>query len=161
MLGDGKAADASRVANQLLKRDPNDVFALILAAESAIAQSNFAKGIKYARMAYFQSDRPNDKFGAARLAALANSQMGRDTFALLWLRRARQFSPDAPTAEQVADDYRFLRDRNPWSTSLRFGATPSTNINNGSANETVTLFDIPGFDLSGDGTVWFADIRGH
>jgi hypothetical protein len=151
-LRDNNASRAARVATALLQRNPNDVAALRLAAEAAISQNDFTSGLKFARSAYFNSENRNNKFATARLAALAASQMRRDTLAQLWLRRARQFSPNAATAKNVAEDYRFLRNRNPWSSSLRFGATPSSNINNGSANEKVSLFDFPGlFTLDGEG----------
>jgi hypothetical protein len=47
-------------------------------------------------------------------------------------------------------DFRFVRNANPWATELGFSISPSSNINNGSAKETVRLFDLPfDFQLSG------------
>lgn len=146
----GQAQDAVKVADSLLARDAEDVSALILRTEAAIAMRDYAAAVKFGRQAYRNASNSNRKFAAARLVALAHSQSKNDTLAQLWLRRARQFSPDAQTAQGIAKDYQFLRKRNPWSTQLRFGITPSTNINNGSANETTQLFGLP-FEFQLDG----------
>uniref|UniRef100_UPI00404792A9 hypothetical protein n=2 Tax=Yoonia sp. TaxID=2212373 RepID=UPI00404792A9 len=140
LLREGQAQDAANVADALLMRAPDDAFALILRAEAAIELGDFADAVTFARSAYTVTALKNQKFAAARLAALAQSQLQNDTRAQIWLRRARQFAPDTQTARAVADDYQFLRRRNPWSTQLRFGITPSSNINNGSANATSPLF---------------------
>lgn len=145
----GQPQDAARIADSLLARKADDVSALILRTEAAIALRDYAAAVQFGRTAYNNATN-NRKFAAARLVALAHAQSKNDTLAQLWLRRARQFAPDAQTAQGIAKDYQFLRKRNPWSTQLRFGITPSTNINNGSANTTTQLFGLP-FEFQLDG----------
>lgn len=140
MMQAGKPQDAANVADSLLLRAPNDPSALILRAEAAIALRHYADGVKFGRAAYRATDNKNQKFASARLVALAHSQSQNDTFAQIWLRRARQHAPNATAARSIANDYRFLRDRNPWSTQLRFGISPSSNVNNGSAKSSSSLF---------------------
>lgn len=139
LMRDNKADEAARVANALLQRDPNDPAALILRAEAAVALSDFLGATRYARTAYYSQASDVQKFAAARLVALAQSQLKHDSRAQLWLRRARQYAPNTQAAKNVADDHRYLRDRNPWSYSLQFGVTPSSNINGGSASDNVFL----------------------
>jgi len=147
----GRPQDAARVADGLLARDAEDVSALILRTEAAINMHDFAAAVRFGRYAYRKAKINNQKFAAARLVALAHSQSNNDTLAQLWLRRARQYAPDATAAASIAHDYQFLRARNPWSTQLRFGITPSTNINNGSANASTQLFGLPvEFQLDGE-----------
>lgn len=151
LVRDDRAQDAANVADSLLASRPNDASALILRTEAAIKLGNYANAAKFAGRAYRDANSNNQKFGAARLAALAHSQLEQDTRAQLWLRRAREFAPNRQTAVEVAKDYQFLRNRNPWSTNLRFGVTPSSNINNGSTRESVTLFGLPfEFELDGE-----------
>ena len=146
MMRAGRPQDAANVADALLARAPNDPSALILRAEAAINLRDYASAVEFARAAYRATENKNQKFAAARLVALAHSQSENDTLAQLWLRRARQYAPDATAARSIAEDYQFLRDRNPWSMQLRFGATPSSNINNGSAKSSSFLYGLP-FEL--------------
>lgn len=118
---------------------PDDPAALILRAEAAIALGDFSGAARFARAAYYTQTSGVQKYAAARLVALAQSQLAQDSRAQLWLRRARQYAPNAQTAQSVADNYRFLRDRNPWSSSLQFGVTPSSNINGGSSKDSVIM----------------------
>lgn len=152
LLRDNKVQDAANVADSLLATRPNDASALILRAEAAISLGDFEGGANYAAKAYRFATSNAQKFGAARLVALAHAQLKQDTRAQLWLRRARQFSPDQQAADGIAKDYAFLRDRNPWATSLRFGLQPSSNVNNGSAKSSSLLLGLPlEFSISGDG----------
>ncbi|MFT5631751.1 MAG: hypothetical protein ACI9HB_002935 [Gammaproteobacteria bacterium] len=135
LMRDGEPQGAANVADALLQRKSDDPAALILRAEAAIALGDFSGAARFARTAYYTQTSGVQKFAAARLVALAQSQLAQDSRAQLWLRRARQYAPNAQTAKSVADDYRFLRDRNPWSSSLRFGVTPSSNVNGGSSKD--------------------------
>lgn len=149
-LREGNPAAAANGADALLARNPSDINVLILRAEAAILQRDFATAVTMARRGFFASDSPGASFAAARLAALAHAEQGQFTRAQIWLRLARQYAPNEEAAASIATDYRFLRGQNPWSTSLRFGITPSSNINNGSASETTRLFGLP-FDFVLDG----------
>ncbi|MGB8621292.1 MAG: surface lipoprotein assembly modifier, partial [Paracoccaceae bacterium] len=88
------------------------------------------------------------RFRAARLVAAALQARGAYTRAEIWLRRALQNASD-PRLEAIATrDYEYVRRRNPWTTRLRFGLTPSSNINNGSKSDTMVIGGLP-FALSG------------
>ncbi|MFP7571938.1 hypothetical protein [Marivita sp. S2033] len=79
------------------------------------------------------------------------SSAGRRTSAQLWLRRAIQLAPNDALKDRAAQDLRYVRAQNPWSTSYTFSIAPSSNINNGSRNETSELFDLPfEFELGGE-----------
>jgi hypothetical protein len=147
----GEPQIAAQGADALLARNPADVNALILRAEAAILMRDFPTAVSNAQAGFFAADNAQTSFATARLAALAYAEQQKDTRSQIWLRLASQYAPDEQAARAIAEDYRFLRDRNPWSTSLRFGITPSSNINNGSASATSRLFGLPfEFDLSGD-----------
>lgn len=138
-----QAGDAPRVlavSDALLARNPNDVGALILRARAALMLGEQGIALEAARTAYGASDVGNAKFVAARLAALAHAELQQDTRAQIWLRRARQYAPNDAEATEVAQDYGFLRRRNPWTTQLRFGISPTNNVNNGSSAESFFLF---------------------
>jgi len=66
-----------------------------------------------------------------------------DSRAQLWLRFARQYAPNDAAATTVATDYRALAQRNPWSSSLRFGISPSSNVNNGTEADAIFLRGLP------------------
>ena len=89
-------------ADALLQRKSDDTAALILRAEAAIALGDFLGATRFARAAYYAQTRGVQKFAAARLVALAHSQLKKDSRAQVWLRRARQYAPNAQTARSVA-----------------------------------------------------------
>ncbi|WP_394154187.1 tetratricopeptide repeat protein [Loktanella salsilacus] len=139
LLNAGRAADSTQVLNALLDRDPNDAAALILGAQAALDQGLPAQATGLAGRGYRAAGDDTSRYVAARLAARAHAEQKQDTRAQFWLRRARQVAPSAQGAESVAQDYAFLRNRNPLSFNLSFGASPSNNINNGSRSDTATI----------------------
>ncbi|WP_159458478.1 tetratricopeptide repeat protein [Roseisalinus antarcticus] len=150
-LDAGDAVGASVLADALLQRDPEDVPALILRAEAAIAMGDFTSGQRAAQRAWAAAEVEPARFASARLAALALSQQGAYTRAQFWLRRARQHAPNEATSRSVAEDYQFVRRQNPLSFRLDFSVSPTDNINNGTTNDTIVLPGLPFvFALSGD-----------
>ena len=141
-LTEGNAVQAAQLADIILAVKPNDLDALILRSRAALAMGDLETAKALSKQAFRVSDNKAVKFGMARLAAIAHAEGGEDTRAQLWLRRARQFAPDEERAAQVGQEFRQLANRNPWSTSLQFGVTPSSNVNGGSQED--TLF-VPGF----------------
>ena len=139
LLNENRPSDAAQVLNALLKRDPRDPVALILGAQSALDQARPRQAASLARRGYQAAGDDTSRYVAARLAARAHAELGQDTRAQFWLRRARQVSPDAASAASVAQDFTFVRNRNPLSFNLNFGASPSNNINNGSRSDTATI----------------------
>lgn len=139
LLNAGRPADAAQALNALLERDPRDPAALILGTQAALDQGQPAMAIDLAQRGYQAANDDTSRYVAARLAARAHAELGQDTRAQFWLRRARQAAPDASGAQSVAQDYAFVRNRNPLSFTLKFGASPSNNINNGSRSDTATI----------------------
>ncbi len=159
----GDAATAAFASDALIFRNPNDAGLLLLRTQAAILAQDWSGAIEFGKRAYWASDGGLATFNAARLVARAHAELRNDTISQLWLRRARQYSPNEQSAREVAEDYQFLRNRNPLSFNLRFGLNPSGNINNGSASDTVRLFDLPfDFVLSEDGKAlsgWEASVN--
>ncbi|MBU2360400.1 MAG: DUF560 domain-containing protein [Alphaproteobacteria bacterium] len=151
LLRDNRPAAAGDVTAALLARDPADVTALVFGAQAALGTNDPARAIDLASRAYELADDPAPRYVAARLVARGHAEQNNDTRAQFWLRRASQYAPDAASDQSIAEDYAFLRDRNPLSLSLTFGISPTSNVNNGSVNDTSALFgfDVP-FDLSPD-----------
>lgn len=139
----GDVTQAANVANALLARDPNDVVALLLSAQIADLVGDSAAVARFSKRAYWNANNRGNSYVAARLAANAHAAQEQDTLAQLWLRRARQYAPNTAAANSIAKDYVFLRDRNPWSNSLTFGLTPTSNVNGGGYGVTITQFGLP------------------
>ncbi|KAA9009856.1 porin family protein [Histidinibacterium aquaticum] len=151
LLDAGRAAEAGLMAEALVERDPTDVPALILRAETAVASGDFETARLSALSAWEQAEVDAARYASARLVALAETERGRYTPAQFWLRRARQYAPTVEAEEQVAEDYDVVRRLNPFSFSLDFTIAPSDNINNGSSNDTIVLPGLPFvFLLSGE-----------
>ncbi len=149
-LAEGRNAEAADLADALLQRDPADLAALIVRARAAVAMRDFRTALDLSRRAYAAADTDAARFSAARLTALSHAELGQDTRAQFWLRRAGQYAPNDEAAQSVADDYRFVRQRNPLAISLTFGIAPSSNVNGGSASEILILPGLP-FEFVLDG----------
>jgi hypothetical protein len=145
-LQGGQPARALALAEALLVRAPDDPIALRIAGQAALKAGQSDVAVRHGRTLYQTTDNPEVRFFAARLVALAHAQQESFTRSQIWLRRARQAAPDATTANAVAQDYAILRQRNPLGFNFNFSVQPSSNINNGSSEDT--------FDVSLFGTVF-------
>lgn len=96
-----------------------------------------------ARAAYRLSGTPVQRFQAAQLAARAAFNAGQPTMAQLWLRRTYQAAPDEAARKAIARDFQILRAVNPFNFRLAFGASPSSNVNNGSVSEFNIIDGVP------------------
>lgn len=145
----GQFDQALTLIEALLARDPDDVDALFLLTQISRVTEQADAVAEFGARTYFRASDPTTKFASARLVAESYAVREQDTRAMIWLRRARQFAPDDAAAASVAEDFRFLRQRNPLNVELNFGVAPSGNINNGSANSSSELFGLPlEFELS-------------
>ncbi|WP_335751203.1 hypothetical protein [Sulfitobacter sp.] len=148
----GDAPRALALADALLKRDPNDVGALLVRAKSLRGIGRFDEAKAAARAGWRHAETDNQKFSAAMLMAQALSSDGNKTRAQLWLRRAAQVAPTDRHAAQATRDFKYVGQRNPWQTHLSFTLAPNSNINNGSARDSSTLLyrtaELFGFDGS-------------
>ena len=149
----GAFAQAEALARALLRRDPRNVVAQIVMIEVASARGDHEAAASMAAYGYGIAETDGARFTLARLAAREHALLDHGTRAQLWLRRAREASPTEGAAREVAEDYAFIRARNPLSISVNGGVAPRSNINNGSSQSTqeVLIFGIPvTLPLSGD-----------
>ncbi len=138
----GNPADAARVADLLLARFPEDPTTLLIRTEAAILLRDFAGASAFGQRAFRNAASDGQRFNAARLTALGHARRDQYSRAQLWLRVARQYAPSNAAAEAVAEDFRAVRRNNPLTVNLRFGITPSNNINGGTFEEEI-IFDTP------------------
>lgn len=141
----GDFETAGQLADVLLERNQRDVSALIVRARVAIAIGDLKGAKALAAHAFSLSENEHARFAAARVVALAYATDGEFTRAQFWLRRARQIAPDAEAKTLAAQDFRIIEAQNPLSVSFTFGVTPSSNVNNGSANSQVVAPDWANF----------------
>jgi hypothetical protein len=140
---------AADIARALLQRDPADPDALIVLASTEAARGNPAAALARARAAFAAAATPNQHYEAAMLAARANYQRKHYGAAQYWLRRASIHAADERLKALAVRNFRDVRAVNPLSTKLRFGISPSSNINNGSSAQVLFINGLP-FILSGD-----------
>jgi hypothetical protein len=139
------------VSGALIARDTDDLNAHLIRSRAARDLGRNDDALLHARAAWSLSDTQDEKYAAALANAQALSSAGRRTAAQLWLRRAVQLAPTDALRAKAAQDFRYVRGQNPWATALSFSVSPSSNINNGSRNETFELFDLPfEFELGGE-----------
>jgi hypothetical protein len=131
---------AAVASDALLKRFPDDPGVLLLRTEAAVLLGDFSNATSFGQRAFWNASNDIQRFNAARLTALAHARQSQDGRAQLWLRAARQFAPSDAASESVARDFQDIRRRNPLSVNLRFGVTPSSNINGGSSSDESNLF---------------------
>ncbi len=142
-LRNGNVERALAFADALLARDAQDVTASLVRSHALRMKGEFAQAQASARSAWRLANSANLKFNAATLMAQSLSSEGKRTRAQLWLRRAREVAPSERHAAQAAQDFRYVRQRNPWQTHLSFSLAPNSNINNGSANDrSVALYRV-------------------
>ena len=136
-LQNGFPQDAILIARALLARNPDDVSAHLLWAEAALIMADTPAIREHALAAFRASQNPDAKFQAARLVAISYLQDERPTLAQIWLRRARGQASTQDQIDRLAVDYRQVRQLNPLNVDVSLSATPSSNVNNGSANTTM------------------------
>ncbi|MBV1867671.1 MAG: DUF560 domain-containing protein [Marinosulfonomonas sp.] len=111
-------------------------------AAYAISISNFPAAVKSGRAAFALARNDNEKVSAARLVASAHFRAGHYSRAEWWLRRALHNADDS-ARPILGQEFNAVRQKNPWNLRLNFSVAPNGNINNGSASETVTIWDLP------------------
>lgn len=139
MLRDGQSGDARTLALGLLKRDPRDVDALLILAQSEFRLGNLDQAVRAGRRAFAAARTDAARYQAAHVTAAALNLDGAHTRSQIWLRRAAQHAPDDGSRQQVRRDFRSVAAANPLEFSLNFGLRPSSNINNGSQHDTEQL----------------------
>lgn len=166
-LKDNRPEVARDIARALIARDTKDGFGHYLLAESLarLGQITAARGA--AAQAFRLAPQKADKFRAAQLAAKLSFDAKQPTRAQMWLRRSLPYAPHAQAREQVVQDYRVVRARNPLSFNLHFNVSPSSNVNGGSDGEYFLIdgyyfaipFAISAYDQALKGLTISADLQ--
>ena len=139
-------SDARRLSGALLQRDPEDLVALTILAQSSFQLGDMDTAYEAAASIYRSDALDSERYQAARLAALASANQDRFTLGEIWLRRALTVAPSAEDAAQTLTDAAGLRRVNPWSTSVSLSFAPSNNVNGG-AESNINVID--GFPIVG------------
>lgn len=143
----GYPQDTRLLTDALLSIDPDDVSALLLSAYASAALGEYERAKVAARRAYRLAHSRSIRYQAARLMAVSHANSERLTLAQIWVRRARMNSPSPMHTAALARDYRQLRQSNDFQFNFDFSITPSSNVNNGSSKDTITLPGLP-FELA-------------
>jgi hypothetical protein len=139
----GFAADALNFTDALLLRDPEDTTALTIRSQALRALGRTGEARAAARAAWDAASNDPGRFGAAMAMAQALSTDGRRTAAQWWLRRAGQHAPNDRAKAVARRDFGYVRSRNPWDIQITASAAPSSNVNNGSRQDSLTLSGLP------------------
>jgi len=147
----GQASVAFDLSEALISRDDTDLNAHLIRSRAARDLGRNEDALRHARRGWSLADDAQSQYAAALATAQALSSDGRRTSAQFWLRRAIELAPNETLKQRAAEDLVYVRRRNPWSTQLRFSVAPSSNINNGSRNDSSELFGLPfEFGLEGE-----------
>ncbi|MEM7520506.1 MAG: surface lipoprotein assembly modifier [Pseudomonadota bacterium] len=158
-LRDGQPQVARQLGEALLRRDPDDLNALLILSRAARDMGDVAPAREAARRAWRLAQTDREKYSTALITAQVLATQGKRTRSQLWLRRAAEHAPTEALRARAQRDFRYVKRRNPWQTNLSFTLAPNSNINNGSARDqsrlnyavSELLFGEPiEFDLSED-----------
>ncbi len=142
-VASGFAEDALRYTDALLQRDPNDSTALVIRSQALRGLGRIDAARDAARSAWDTANTDPGRFGAAMVMAQALATGGRRTAAQWWLRRAAQHAPTDRAEATAKRDFGYVKSRNPWDIQINTSATPRSNVNNGSRQDTLTLAGLP------------------
>jgi tetratricopeptide (TPR) repeat protein len=164
LLSSGQPEAARDILVVLVERDPEDAASQILLAQAHRRSGELKQSLTASRAAWRHADQDFEKYAAALARAQALSQSDRKSEAQLWLRRAAHVAPNDALRAKAVRDYRFVQRTNPISVNLRFGLTPSDNVNNAPRDNTVVLgglvfVDDSAVPLSGIEAEFGADLR--
>ena len=134
---------ALQLARGLLQANPADPFPHFVMASAHAQMGQPGPARRSAAQAFRFADASPDKFQAAQLASRMALQEKRPTLAQIWLRRTAIHAPNDQVLDQVAKDYRLLRQINPWAFRLRGALRPSSNVNNGADTALQIIDGVP------------------
>ncbi|SEO16577.1 Protein of unknown function [Salinihabitans flavidus] len=140
---------ALELSQALLARDPGDIQALVMKSRAARDLGQYRVAQQAARRAWRLAEADHPRYGAALAMAQALASDGKRTRAQWWLRRASEHAPSPGLRARAIRDFRYVRQRNPWSAQLSFSIAPSSNVNSGSTANSVTLNDWIEFPITG------------
>jgi hypothetical protein len=132
-----------RLTGGLLQANPADVMAHYVRAAAYARMDRPREGRRSAARAYRHASTREDKLRASQLAAQLAYAENRTSLAQIWLRRSAIHTATPQEQDRLARDYRILRQKNPWSFSLRGELRPSNNVNNGSDSSFNIIDGVP------------------
>lgn len=140
----GQPSAAREIALGLLRADPRDVIALIALARAELSLGRKDAAERAAQAANSAAETPAEKFRASLVIAEIFAQTDRFSRSQIWLRRAQNFASNDSETRLVENAYNNVRNLNPLTVHLSFGLMPSSNVNSGTSNDTVTFAYLPG-----------------
>ena len=149
LADDGQEEEAAALAAALLDRDPADATAWIVLSRVRRAAGDVEGAFEAARRAGTHAASGEERFAAAMERAAAHFALNRGLMAQFWLRQAVQTAPSPDHRVLAVRSLRAVQQRTPVSMTLGFDVAPTSNVNNGSRADTVTIGGLP-FVLSGD-----------
>ncbi len=145
VLTAGNAEQALALTDALMQRDPKDAQTLILRSQILQSLGREAEARAAARAAYRASGTGETRYGSAMVMAQLLSEADRPTMTQLWLRRAAQAAPNDQAKAVARQDFQHVRSGNPWIFQFDLSLSPSSNVNNGSANTSFVFEGLPQF----------------
>ncbi len=148
----GDAASALDMADALLRADPADPAALVIRARALRDLGQTDAAIATAIRAWNAAPTPGLRYAAALARAQALASDGQRLRAQLWLRRAAEIAPDARARTLAERDFDYVRARTALRLRFDLSLRPTSNLNNGSSQSTLTIPGLPFvFDIDGAG----------
>ena len=142
-LKTGDHAQAIALARGLLQADIEDPVAYFVLASAHGELGDATLSRKAAQYAYRYSEDGPDRFQAGQMAARAAVQEDRFSLAQYWLRLSAIHADTPAQKDRLAEDYRILRQLNPWSARIELNVRPSNNVNNGSEDSLQIIEGVP------------------
>lgn len=149
LVADGKFDSAAELAGTILEGDPQDQAALLALAQAEQGAGRTGSAVKAARAAWRASKTDPERYSSSIVAAQALAADGKRLRSQFWLRRATEHAPNDRFKARAARDFQFVKATTPLRAKLRFSISPSSNINNGSRNDTANFGGLE-FLLNGD-----------
>lgn len=131
----GEPQLALNIGKGLLQADPKDPVALLIVARAQSQLGNPVNGRRAAARAYRNTSDRRLRLDAATMAAGLALRANRPTLTQIWLRRAALHTNNEADDARIAQDYRRVRDANPWNFNVNFSLRPSSNVNNGAEGD--------------------------
>lgn len=143
LIRQGHPELALPITEALLKRDPDDLGALMLQSQALGMLGRTRPAVAGAKHALRIAKRPGDRFQAALLVGRALGAGRRWLASEYWLRRAVDMAPDARARQVAVETFRRVRQLDPWSLKLDFSVAPSSNVNGGAQSSLLTISGLP------------------
>ncbi|MAM60930.1 hypothetical protein [Maritimibacter sp. UBA3975] len=142
-LAAGDAPRALGLTNAVIAANPRDIDALLLKSQILFAMGQSRSAREASQAAFNASDIPAARYAAAVRTADIIAQDGNYVLSQFWLRRALPYVQTDAEMERLVQAYRFVKQKNPWRFSFSGGASPNSNINNGSSESIIYIYGLP------------------